>query len=168
MEQVAKGVFTDVRGAIVDLRGRRDGLVPGLRRYLAAYGQIAGSTLRLDVSPEAAALALPAPTEIQLLRIVQEALANVRKHAGATTAVVRIGTDGDELTVEVEDDGRGFALGSAPRTGWPRFGLQTMRERAEAIGGRFELDSSPGAGTRVTVSVRLVTTKEVARAGRLG
>jgi signal transduction histidine kinase len=168
MERAAKHVFTDVRTAIVDLRGRRDGLVPALRRYLADYGRIAGSELRLELGPEVAALSVPPSTEIQLLRIVQEALTNVRKHAAAATAVVRLASESDALTVEIADDGRGFSPGGATPTGWPRFGLQTMRERAEALGGRFELESSVGAGTRVRVTVPLAITKEVAHAGRSG
>jgi len=64
----------------------------------------------------------------------------------------------------VEDDGRGFDPDSPARTGWPRFGLQTMRERAHALGGTFELRSSPGAGTSIVVSVPVASRKEVAYA----
>jgi len=87
--------------------------------------------------------------------IVQEALANVRKHAGARSARVAIAAEDGELVVEVEDDGRGFDVEHRHRTGWPHFGLQTMRERAEAIGGRLELVSAPGEGTRIVVRVPL-------------
>ena len=89
--------------------------------------------------------------EVQLLRIVQEALANVRKHAAAREALVRL-TEGDGcLEAVVEDDGVGLAPDALGRTSIPRFGLTTMRERAEAVGGTFAVDSTPGRGTRITV-----------------
>ena len=119
---------------------------------------------RLEAAPQAETLRLPARAELQLLRIVQEALSNVRKHAAAESASVRLRIDGDRLTVEVADDGKGFDPEQPVRSGWPRFGFQTMEERAKAIGGRFEIRSRPGAGTTVGVSVPLDGSAEVADA----
>jgi signal transduction histidine kinase len=62
---------------------------------------------------------------------------------------VRLSLDEDSLLIEIADDGQGFDLDLEARTGWPRFGLQTMRERTHAVGGRFEIESTPGAGTCV-------------------
>lgn len=155
MEEAARQVYTDVREAILGLRAPRGGLIPSLRKYLSDYGRMAGATVQLQVGEEAEALRLPASAEIQLMRIVQEALSNVRKHAKATSATVSLEAADGGLTVEVADDGQGFDLDLPVRTGWPRFGLQTMRERAQAIGGDFELSSSPGSGTRVVVRVPL-------------
>lgn len=171
MEEAARQVYRDVREEILGLRIAlpRQGLVPALGRYLDEYEPMAGTTLRLETDEQVGELTLPPPTEIQLLRIVQEALRNVRKHAHASSAVVRLAADADALTVEVADDGDGFDPLRSARTGWPRFGLQTMRERAEAIGGQFELDSQSGRGTRVTVRLPLRSETETeAYAGLAG
>lgn len=164
MEEAARHVYGDIREEIMGLRAAREGLVPSLREYLSGYGRMAGVVTDVRVSDEAAALRLPGATEIQLLRIIQEALSNVRKHAGAGSATVSLDVAGDELRLEVKDDGRGFDPDSPARTGWPRFGLQTMRERAHALGGTFELRSSPGTGTSIVVSVPTTSRKEAAYA----
>src|SRR5215203_6430956 len=86
---------------------------------------------------------------VELLRILQEALANVRRHSAARNVEVGLRTDDQAILIEVSDDGRGFDPGSA-RAG---IGLSTMRERAEGLGGDFEVRSRPGQGTEVTVRI---------------
>ena len=164
MEEAARHVYGDIREEIMGLRAAREGLVPSLRAYLSGYGRMAGVVPEVRISDAAEALRLPGATEIQLLRIIQEALSNVRKHAGAGSATVSLELAGDELLLEVRDDGRGFDPDRPARTGWPRFGLQTMRERAHALGGTFELRSTPGAGTTIVVRVPVASRKEVAYA----
>ena len=170
MEESARKVYGDVREAILDLRvpPSRQGLAPALRRYLEEYERMAGVTLRFEEGEGLDALQLPPAVEIQLVRIVQEALSNVRKHASATSATVRIAIERDAVALEVIDDGHGFDPHLSEPTGWPRFGLQTMRERAQAIGGVFDLDARPGAGTRVTVRLPLRQRTEAAVARRAG
>jgi signal transduction histidine kinase len=102
-----------------------------------------------------AARRLDGPVELALFRIGQESLRNVEKHAGASSALVELDFGESEVRLSVTDDGAGFA---APRdvAGLARIGklgLLGMKERAELVGGRFELQSSPGKGTRVTVSL---------------
>jgi signal transduction histidine kinase len=80
-------------------------------------------------------------------------LTNVRKHADASQVAVSLEQDGGRLRVTVEDNGAGFNPAELGRSEFPRFGLATMRERAETIGGTLELQSSPGAGTRVTIEL---------------
>jgi nitrate/nitrite-specific signal transduction histidine kinase len=170
IQQAAQRVYGDVREAILGLRvpSAGGGLVPGLRAYLRDYGQMAGVTLRLEADEEAEGLRLPSSTEIQLLRIVQEALSNVRKHAAASHVSVECSVEADELVLAVSDDGRGFDLERPLRTGWPHFGLQTMRERAHAIGGTLELRTAPQAGTSVVVRVPLERAREVSLARLAG
>jgi two-component system nitrate/nitrite sensor histidine kinase NarX len=165
METTARRVYTDVREAILGLRTSQGELLPTLRAYVADYARMTGIDGAFEVGADVEALRLPPAAEIQLVRIVQEALANVRKHAQTGHVAVRLQADGDVLALEVADDGRGFVLEQPRRTGWPHFGLQTMRERAEAIGGAFELDSAPGAGTRVRVRVPATQTREIEHAG---
>jgi signal transduction histidine kinase len=95
---------------------------------------------------------LPAAVEVAVYRIVDEALANVAKHAGARTCVVRIGAgEGSQLTVTVEDDGAGLAPGRVAGVG-----MVSMRERAEELGGRFAIGPRPeGPGTRIEVRLPL-------------
>ncbi len=155
MEAAARNVYGDVREAIVGLRLSlsREGLLPTLREYLASFERMTGAVLRLEAEAEAERLELPRPTEIQLVRITQEALSNVRKHSDARNVAVRVAAHDGMLVLEVADDGRGFDPQATAPTGWPRLGLQTMRERAEAVGGTFALDATPGAGTRLHVRV---------------
>jgi signal transduction histidine kinase len=96
--------------------------------------------------------------------IVQEAMTNVRKHAGAADVEVIVDTNRDEVGVEIVDDGHGFDPQLLDPTGWPRLGLQTMRERAQAIGGAFEVVSGPGQGTRIVVHVPASHGRETAHA----
>ena len=90
-----------------------------------------------------------------VLRIVQEALQNVRKHADATTAAVVCRVDDGELIAEIRDDGRGFDVGAVAARGRRNFGLQFMRERAELIGARLEVRSRPDGGTIVRLAIPL-------------
>jgi signal transduction histidine kinase len=88
---------------------------------------------------------------LEVARIVQEALANVRRHAGARRATVTLGTAGAEAWVEIEDDGGGFDPGEETQG----MGFTGMRERAAALGGELEVESGGGAGTRVRLRVAL-------------
>ena len=106
--------------------------------------------MRLAIDADAKAAQPEA--NVALFRIAQEAVLNARKHARAQTLAIELAreADGDELRLEIRDDGRGFDP-RAPVRG--RFGLFTMRERAEACGGRLEIDSAPGRGTRLCAVV---------------
>ncbi len=167
MEDAAKLVYADVREAIVGLRASREGsngFTTSLQTYLGHFSEMAGIRAELSVAGESPDLRLPGSVEIQLMRIIQEALSNVRKHASATRVDVRIEGTPDEVTVEVADDGRGLKAQGGQQSGWPRLGLQTMRERAQAIGGAFEIASRAGSGTTVTVRVPLQNGVEAADA----
>jgi signal transduction histidine kinase len=118
-----------------------------LRRYLdvlTADGQLA---VELEVDPD---VALAPDEQIEVFRIVQEGLANVRKHAGATQADVWIGRDGARRVVRIEDDGAGFE----PSENGAGQGLKNMRMRASSIGGALALASAPGRGTALEVVLR--------------
>lgn len=146
--------YRDARGAILDLheasRDDRD-LLDSLRAYLDKYSQQCGveTSLQADLRRD---LSLPPHSEIQIIRVVQEALANVRKHSGADSATVRIAQGEGTVTFVVSDDGRGFdsAATLLERDG---FGLRSMRERMELIGGTLLTDSALGCGTRIVAQV---------------
>jgi PAS domain S-box-containing protein len=94
---------------------------------------------------------LPGEVRVELLRVLQEALTNARRHSGASNVEVRLRTEDEVLVAGVIDDGRGFDHAST-RAG---VGLSAMRERVEGLGGKIEVKSSPGEGTRVAVRVPL-------------
>ncbi len=166
MEEAAKRVYADVREGIFNLRTPpvgSDRLSDAVRKHLRNYREMPGVPATLEVIEDGELPRLSPATEIQLMWIVQEALNNVRKHAEADNATVRFSTEDTGLVVSVEDDGRGFMPERRARTGWPHFGLQTMRERAEAVGGDFDIQASPERGTQVRVRVPLPQSNGVAR-----
>ncbi len=163
LEEAAREVYVDVREAILGLRAtdqddRR--LVPRIRDYLDLFGRLADIKVHCRVENGADAVHLPVAAEIQLLRIIQEALSNVRKHADATDATVRLRAKDGCLCVIVKDNGHGFDPSRYERGDWPQFGLKTMKERSEAVGGMFQLRSTPGKGTTVAVTVPVTRSGE--------
>ena len=155
--EAAREAYADVRENILGLRTAVDpegGFLDALRQYLERWQEQSGVRAELTVTAgEAAIRALPPTAELQLLRIVQEALSNVRKHAGTTRAAVSIAAADGRLVATVADDGAGFTPASLGPAAFPRFGLTGMRERAEAAGGTLTIESAPGAGTRVVVQL---------------
>jgi PAS domain S-box-containing protein len=141
-----------LRSAIYDLR--RESERPFLESVesLVELNQLATPEreIRLIVE-DGFSVGLRTKASIELLRILQEALANVRRHSAATIVEVGLRTDDQAILLEVSDDGRGFDPGSA-RAG---IGLSAMRERVEELGGEIEVSSRPGEGTEVTVRVPL-------------
>jgi signal transduction histidine kinase len=117
-----------------------------LRRIAEAAG---GGGLNSNFSLFGAYRSLPAETERELLRIAQEAVHNVKKHAGASQLWVELDYGPGTIALEVRDDGRGGAVDRAHVTSSGHFGLTGMRERAAAIGGELEVESAPGTGTSV-------------------
>ena len=105
--------------------------------------------IRLEVQEEfPSMIASGADTGIGILRVIQEALTNARRHSGARNVRVSLGTEGDHLVAQVADDGRGF--GAQSESG---VGLGGMRQRALRLGGELEVESEPGEGTRVRLRV---------------
>lgn len=125
-----------------------------LRRMVEAAG---GGGLEANFSIFGAYRGLPPGTEQEILRVAQEAIHNVKKHAAASHLFVQLEYGPAAIALEVRDDGKGFAGGTDSPAG--HYGLTGMRERAAAIGGTLEVTSEPGAGT----TVRLKTAAKEAR-----
>lgn len=154
----AREVLTDVREGILALRtrtGPERGLGETVNDFARRWSDQSGVAARVSFDPD---LRLSPTVELQLLRIVQEALSNVRKHSGARHARVVLRRGDGRLSVEVEDDGAGFDPEAGRPGDTPRFGLAIMRERAASIGGTIAYHSTPGRGTRVHVDVPLAET----------
>jgi len=150
IKQASKDALTELRSVLGVLRrvddqdGSRDP-APTLARVDDLVSRAGATGLDVIKRVEGSARPLPAPVDVAAFRIVQEALTNVVRHAGATTATVAV-TYGDEaVTVEVEDDGRGSAAGSIGSGS----GIVGMRERAESVGGSVDSGPRDDGGFRV-------------------
>jgi two-component system sensor histidine kinase DegS len=127
------------------------GLDGSIMDAVESMAAVTGSTVATDLHGPGEQLNPSQQTAV--LRVVQEALQNVRKHAGSSHTVVSTKLDATDWVLEVSDDGRGFDVGAVAARGRRNFGLQFMRERAELIGARFEVRSRPGGGTVVWLSI---------------
>ena len=141
--------LADARQSIWALRSQDSGdttLPVRLRRMVEAEG---GHGLKARFSIFGAYRPMPPGTEQEFLRVAQEAIHNVKQHAGARHLFVQLEYEPDEIALEVRDDGRGFTVNEKlePKPG--HYGLIGMRERAAAIGGTLEVSSKPGEGTTV-------------------
>ncbi|MDR7418725.1 MAG: GAF domain-containing sensor histidine kinase [Armatimonadota bacterium] len=153
--QTIREAYDEVRHAILGLRtsGAREDLEVALRVQVARFREQARLPVTLDV--RGVIPPVPALAAVQITRIVQEALTNVRKHAQATTVTVALWVEDGRLCVQVSDDGRGFDVAATTAEAGARFGLETMRERAEGIGGTLDIRSTPGRGTTIALTVPL-------------
>lgn len=158
LAEAARQVSIEVREGILALRtevSQERSLAQVVAEYADHWRGRDEIDVHLEVDPEVRFAAI---VELQLLRIVQEALSNVRKHARAQNAwVTLVRLDDGAVTLEVADDGRGFDPGAAGEgrrgEGLPRFGLAIMQERAQSIGAAIDFDSRPKRGTRVRVEL---------------
>jgi signal transduction histidine kinase len=154
LADICEEAYHDVRESILGLRGSNKverGLLDNLRAYLVKYSQQCAIETSLDSDLDHE-LSLSPRCEVQMIRVIQEALTNVRKHSGAKSATVRITESDSTTTFVIEDDGRGFAPGGSP-TDRDGFGLFTMRERVALLNGSLTIDSVSRRGTRVIATV---------------
>jgi signal transduction histidine kinase len=124
-----------------------------LREFLGRYTQQYNLPVELSVPPELEEQRVPQTAAIQLLRIIQEALSNVRKHARATSARLAFTVTGNLLQIAICDNGQGFEPSAMAAEQAGGYGLRSMRERAEELGGCLKVISHPGQGTQVIVKV---------------
>ncbi len=151
----ARDAYTDVRESIIGLRtlpGPERSFAEALTEFFDRWREQSGIPLDAAIDSD---LRLRPGVELQVIRIIQEALTNIRKHARADLARVELRRTADTLLVTITDNGTGFDVTTPPRREFPRFGLTTMRERAESIGGSLAIDSAPGRGTHVTFTMPL-------------
>jgi signal transduction histidine kinase len=162
IRHLAAGATTEMRALLVDLHDavlQQHGLVGAIEVYSTVVRQRSGLQVEVHVVEEGCGAGagthgqgerLPVAHEEALYRIVQEALANVIKHARATRATITI-VRGNTVRVCIEDDGVGFGVPAAAFA----YGLAGIRERAAALGGRLHVDNRPGGGARVVTELPL-------------
>ena len=151
--EALKRAVGGLRDAIYDLRAEnvREQSLVGSLESIVELNRKMGAARAVDlVVHEDFPEGISAAAGIEVVRVVQEALANARRHSGAEHATVTLGLEDGEVRVEVEDDGRGFG----PETS-AGIGLTGMRERVQGLGGELEVESEPGSGTRVRLRVAL-------------
>jgi PAS domain S-box-containing protein len=141
-----------LRGAIYDLRREKERpFVKSVEALVELNRQLTPERTTALMVEDGFPEELPEDVSVELLRVLQEALTNARRHSGARNVEVRLRAEGEALVAAVIDDGRGFHPASA-RTG---VGLVGMGERIEGLGGKIEVSSRSGEGTKVTVKVPL-------------
>lgn len=157
LQESTRDVLTSLRGVLYDLRGEtgiEEGFAEAVRVLLARFQERTHIKVLLSVSPLWPAR-LRSQTALNLYRIIEEALTNVRMHSGAGLVEVALGPAlGSQLAVSVKDDGRGAESASGGRA--PGMGVLGMQERAVLLGGRLEVESETGRGT----TVRAIIPKE--------
>ncbi len=148
--QALAEAYLDIRQSIDNLRlTPHQGLQNWLEQLAADFKQVSGLPVSLDLSISSPLLNLSTEVQAQLIRIVQEALSNVRKHAQAGQVWISLREWSANLIIEVRDDGQGFSPEDIP--GISQYGLKGMRERAELIGADFQIISQPRQGTTVSI-----------------
>jgi len=148
----AMSTFQKVRNFIFELRPMMLddlGLVPTVRRYAEAFKE--QTSLDVNVTVTGNEKRLESYLEVMLFRAIQELLGNATRHSQATQVKVLLDVGEDRVRVSVEDNGKGFDPDAASQGA--SLGLKLIRERAEMLGGNFELDSAIGRGARISFGV---------------
>jgi signal transduction histidine kinase len=160
--QTARDSLAEARGMVWALQPEsleRASLVEVLRRLTDRWSEENNVEARLATT--GTPRSLPPEFEVTLLRAAQEALANIRKYARALHVTLTLSYMGDLVALDVQDDGAGFdldrALPQADDQASGGFGLRSMRERVEALGGTLSVESAPGEGTTLVIALPLVT-----------
>jgi signal transduction histidine kinase len=156
LENAAENLYTETRQAILGLKMAGDidtGLAETLREFVPRFCDLCDISIDLEIAPPIETLSLPTETELQLLRVVQEALTNVHKHSQAGQAWIKLDISEGELALEIRDNGTGFSMKRANGKSQPNYGLAIMQERSEAIGATFDVNTRPGYGTTIQVTL---------------
>ncbi|GAB4499336.1 MAG: sensor histidine kinase [Anaerolineales bacterium] len=154
LKTAAMGTFQKVRNFIFELRPMMLddlGLVPTLRKYADAFKEQSGMDISVTVS--GAERRLEPYLEVMIFRAVQELLGSAARHSQATLVKVHLDLGVDFIRISVDDNGRGFDPESLKDSN--SLGLKLIRERSEMLGGKFEIDSAVGSGTKISFTVQV-------------
>jgi signal transduction histidine kinase len=169
LENVAQDVYTDTREAILGLKTAVSGdrnIVGALREYSARFSQMHGIKTKLEVDDRIIPSLSP-QVQVQAIRVVQEALCNVRKHAQASHAIIRVSSNDGLVNITVEDDGQGFDVEKLGKSDWTKCGLRNIKDRADSIHSLLNIESCPENGTRITLSIPTTPEPAPAEEGKL-
>ena len=155
LTEVAQEAHVNVRNYILGLQTSinvEGGVLPALLAYAERFGRSNGLAVETSATDEAKSLDIGPAAAAQLMRVAQEALTNVRKHASATRVQVSAEAADDSIRLRIEDDGIGFDPQVLAREAENHFGQRIMRERMAEVGGTVLVDSAPGKGTQVVIT----------------
>ena len=155
IQKVVQDTYDDIRESIDQLSAeiRNLDIVPAMANYIREFGDNNGIKVQF-VYPKPFPNLSPV-AELQLLRISQEALTNVRRHAQATEVEVRLDNTKEVVEMIVKDNGQGFSLSDLEESPPGYHGLNIIKERAETLGGELNISTAPGEGTALMVSLPL-------------
>ncbi len=153
IRKVVQDTYEDIRESIDQLSAevRTLPMIPTLANYTREFGNNNGIRVRFEVPKGLPQLSPVA--ELQLLRIAQEALTNVRRHALASEVGVKLEKTNQTVEMVVKDNGRGFVLDDLEKSPPGYHGLNIIKERAEGLGGSVDISTAPGEGTEIRVSL---------------
>jgi signal transduction histidine kinase len=153
VQKVVQDTYEDIRESIDQLTAeiRNLPIIPALTNYVREFGNNNGIQVQFDV-PRAFPQLSPV-AELQLLRITQEGLTNVRRHALATEVIVKLENTSQAVEMLVKDNGQGFDLSDLEKSPPGYHGLNIIKERAEGLGGSLDIATAPGEGTELRVSL---------------
>jgi signal transduction histidine kinase len=158
LSNIVHEAHADVRENILNLRLAPSGAQPffaTLRHYLDGFSQNYGVQSELLVGPGIDEAKFDPGMQMQLFRIIQEALSNARKHARASRVQVSLRAQDHQVCIQIQDNGQGFDPMRGTVDEGHHYGLQIMRERAEQMGGNLVVRSAPGQGTTVVLELPL-------------
>lgn len=158
LAKAAREAHLEIRGEIGKLSQSTDSVegFPGSLRYItASFQESTNIEVELTLPDDLSGISLAPSTEVQLLRIVQEAFTNIRKHARARHVHVELSREPDRIHLIIEDDGVGFDPTKVPAS-QASFGLGIMSQRATEVGSQLEINSTPDKGTKVRIEVPLI------------
>ncbi|PCJ85905.1 MAG: hypothetical protein COA54_09830 [Thiotrichaceae bacterium] len=133
----------------------QQGLIPAIKRAVEKFRKETGIHILLQSSEQV--LSLPSNIELNAYRIVQESLANIKKHANAHIVRILVNNEGGNIRILIENDGKGFDPGKIQSSEGKHLGLTIMKERARHLGGKLKIESEPDEGTRVELKFRYST-----------
>jgi len=161
--EVAKDAHADVRESILSLKtgsGQQWSFIPALKEYIDKFQSNYGMRAELVLSDGIDENTFDRGTGVHLLRAIQEALTNARKHSGANKLEVCLDLDGNKAQITITDDGHGFDVSQLAHGNSGHFGLDFMRQRMDRIGGSLEVESTAGGGTAMKLDVPIAKYRE--------
>ena len=153
---VTRDAHADIRESILGLRSSSDqqwSFIPVLQKYIAGFQKNYGIHTELSLGDGIGENTFDPAAEVQLLRVIQEALTNARKHSGAQNLRVSLERNDGRASITISDDGHGFDAGRLQPGDGNHFGLLIMRERMAQIGGALQIESSPGGGASLRLDI---------------
>jgi len=164
LKTVVRECLKDIRRIIYNLRPMSLddlGLIPTLQRYVQSITDESG--INISFKNKGDFDDISNTISLTVFRLVQEALNNTKKHAKAENSVVNLEVINEEVKIYIYDDGQGFEVSAKKNTetyAFSGFGLMSMKERIDLLNGSFEIDSNPGKGTRIYISIPLYQERE--------